>query len=73
MTVDVATEIVTPRKSKIIRKLELRSLEVVNDGDKNLMIFRFPRDVRGAALLTFTHPVKPNNQFYQQSIHCSLR
>ena len=37
-----------------LRKLELKLLEVKNDGDKSLIRFDFPSDIRGTALLT--HP-----------------
>lgn len=37
------------------RELEARSLEMEEDGDKSLIIFKSPRDVEGTALLTFSH------------------
>ncbi len=45
------------------RELEIRSLEVKNDGDKSLTVFHTPRDVRGTALLTFSHGVDPDDQW----------
>ena len=45
------------------RQLEMRVLEVQGDGDKSLTIFRNPRDVRGTALLTHSHGVKPDDQW----------
>jgi outer membrane lipoprotein-sorting protein len=45
------------------RELEIRTLEVKDDGDKSLTIFHNPRDVRGTALLTYSHGVKPDDQW----------
>ena len=45
------------------RELEIRTLEVKNDGDKSLTVFHTPRDVRGTALLTYSHGVDPDDQW----------
>jgi outer membrane lipoprotein-sorting protein len=45
------------------RELEIRTLEVKGDGDKSLTVFHTPRDVRGTALLTFSHGVEPDEQW----------
>ena len=45
------------------RELEIRTLEVKGDGDKSMTIFHTPRDVRGTALLTFSHPVEADEQW----------
>jgi outer membrane lipoprotein-sorting protein len=45
------------------RELEIRTLEVKDDGDKSLTVFHTPRDVRGTALLTFSHGVDPDDQW----------
>jgi len=45
------------------RELEIRTLEVQNDGDKSLTIFHSPRDVRGTALLTYSHRAEPDDQW----------
>lgn len=45
------------------RELEIRTLEVKGDGDKSLTVFHTPRDVRGTALLTFSHGVDPDEQW----------
>ncbi|XCN71252.1 MAG: outer membrane lipoprotein-sorting protein [Candidatus Electrothrix aestuarii] len=37
------------------REMTTKTLEVKNDGDKNLSLFHTPRDIRGTALLTFSH------------------
>ncbi len=48
---------------KSIRQLRVRSLEVSNDGDKGLIIFDSPRDVKGTAFLSFTHKVGDDEQW----------
>ncbi len=45
------------------RKIRIRTLEVADDGDKSLTIFDSPRDVKGTALLTFTHKVGDDDQW----------
>ena len=45
------------------RELEIRTLEVKGDGDKSLTVFHTPRDVRGTALLTFSHGVESDEQW----------
>lgn len=46
-----------------IRSLRVKSLEVEGDGDKSMTIFDEPKDVRGTALLTFSHKVDPDDQW----------
>jgi outer membrane lipoprotein-sorting protein len=45
------------------RELEIRTLEVKGDGDKSMTVFHTPRDVRGTAMLTFSHPVEADEQW----------
>jgi len=45
------------------RKMHNRSLEMSNDGDKTMIIFDQPRDVKGTAFLTYTHSVRPDDQW----------
>ncbi|GAB4347218.1 MAG: outer membrane lipoprotein-sorting protein [Gammaproteobacteria bacterium] len=46
-----------------VRYLRVKVLEVQGDGDKSLTIFDEPRDVKGTALLTFSHGVDPDDQW----------
>jgi len=46
-----------------LRKITNRQLEVENDGDKSLSLFREPKDVEGTAMLTFTHGLEPDDQW----------
>ena len=45
------------------RKISYRQLEVEGDGDKTLSLFHEPRDVRGTAMLTFSHGLEPDDQW----------
>jgi len=45
------------------RQLRVRSMEVENDGDKSMTIFDTPADVKGTALLTFSHKTKNDDQW----------
>ena len=45
------------------RTIRTRSLEVEGDGDKTLSIFDSPRDVKGTAFLSFSHPTTPDDQW----------
>lgn len=45
------------------RHIRIKSLEVENDGDKGLTIFDRPRDVKGTAFLSFSHPLGNDDQW----------
>ncbi len=45
------------------RDLRSRTLEVDGDGDKTLVIFNKPRDVKGTAFLSFSHKTGPDDQW----------
>lgn len=45
------------------RSIRSRVLETEDDGDKSLTIFDSPRDVRGTAMLTFTHKIGNDDQW----------
>jgi len=45
------------------RIIRTRTREVVDDGDKSLLIFDTPKDVKGTALLTFSHRVGDDDQW----------
>ncbi|MCJ8169135.1 outer membrane lipoprotein-sorting protein [Atopomonas sediminilitoris] len=44
------------------RQLRVKNLEYT-DGEKSLMVFDTPRDVRGSALLSYTHPQGEDEQW----------
>ena len=45
------------------RTIKLSSQEVLDDGDKSLSIFSSPRDIKGTAFLSYTHALKPDDQW----------
>ena len=45
------------------REIRSKTLEVDGDGDKALSIFDTPNDVKGTAFLSYTHAVKPDDQW----------
>jgi len=46
-----------------LREIRMKSLEVQDDGDKSLTVFDKPRDVKGTAFLSFSHPVGADDQW----------
>ncbi|MBL1261353.1 MAG: outer membrane lipoprotein-sorting protein [Thiotrichaceae bacterium] len=45
------------------RQMRNKTLEVANDGDKVIIIFDTPRDVKGTAFLSFTHKLEADDQW----------
>lgn len=45
------------------RQIRIRTLEMADDGDKSLSIFDEPADVKGTKMLTFSHGLKPDDQW----------
>jgi outer membrane lipoprotein-sorting protein len=48
---------------EVERKIRMKSLEIVDDGDKALTIFDQPLDVKGTAFLSFSHTIEPDDQW----------
>jgi outer membrane lipoprotein-sorting protein len=46
-----------------VRHIRNRTLEMQDDGDKSLAIFDRPPDVKNTAMLTYTHGLKPDDQW----------
>ncbi|BFM14732.1 outer membrane lipoprotein-sorting protein [Maricurvus nonylphenolicus] len=46
-----------------VRRMRNKTLEQDNDGDKSLIVFDNPRDVKGTAFLSFTHKAGPDDQW----------
>lgn len=46
-----------------LRELRMKNLEVEGDGDKSISIFDSPKDIRGAAFLTFAHVEGADDQW----------
>ena len=45
------------------RAVKVKTLEVIGDGDKGLSIFNTPKDIKGTASLTYSHALKPDEQW----------
>jgi outer membrane lipoprotein-sorting protein len=45
------------------RELRVRTLEMTDDGDKSLVIFDSPRDVKGTAFLSYSHKTGNDDQW----------
>ena len=48
---------------KSLRELRIKVLEVQDDGDKSLTVFDTPRDVKGTSFLSYSHSLKPDDQW----------
>lgn len=48
---------------EVSRQMKSRALEVEDDGDKSMIIFEDPADVKGTALLTFSHKSGDDDQW----------
>ena len=62
----VLTMILENRKGQTSeRRLRIDTLEVPdeNDGDKSLVVFDRPRDIKGTALLSYSHILDPDDQW----------
>jgi len=46
-----------------VRNIRIKTLEVQNDGDKSMSIFDQPADVKGTAMLTWSHGLKSDDQW----------
>jgi outer membrane lipoprotein-sorting protein len=45
------------------RYMTTKTLELIEDGDKSMIVFNSPRDVKGTATLTNTHKIGPDDQW----------
>ncbi len=45
------------------REIQIRTIETPTDGDKSLSIFNDPADIKGTALLTFSHKTAADDQW----------
>jgi outer membrane lipoprotein-sorting protein len=53
----------TSNSQTISREMRQMVLEMQDDGDKIIMVFDRPRDLKGTAILTFTHKTEPDEQW----------
>ncbi|MBU1138502.1 MAG: outer membrane lipoprotein-sorting protein [Proteobacteria bacterium] len=63
LTADMEMVLRNQEGSENRRRIRIRIMETVADGDKGLTIFDSPGDVRGTALLTYGHKVGDDDQW----------
>jgi outer membrane lipoprotein-sorting protein len=61
--VELTMLIASSPESITSREMRQMVLEVAGDGDKSIMVFDRPRDLKGTAILTFTHKSEPDEQW----------
>ena len=55
--------LINAHKDRVTRKMIFKSKEVKNDGDKTLITFEYPLDVKQTKLLTWAHKDKSDDQW----------
>lgn len=62
-TSDMKMILIDEGGNEVTRGLKRSTLEVLGDGDRTLNVFTSPPDVSGTAVLTFSHPKAPDEQW----------
>jgi outer membrane lipoprotein-sorting protein len=62
-TANMVMELRNKQGDTSTRNIRVKTLEVQGDGDKSMSIFDKPADVKGTAFLTFSHALKPDEQW----------
>ncbi|ARU57682.1 outer membrane lipoprotein-sorting protein [Oleiphilus messinensis] len=62
-TADMKMILRNKRGDESVRLLRSKGLEVIEDGDQSIIVFDQPADVRGTALLTYSHKTGPDDQW----------
>ncbi len=62
-TADMTMTLRNRKGQESVRQIRSRNLEVSGDGDKAMSIFDRPADVKGTAMLTFSHGLEPDDQW----------
>lgn len=62
-TASMTMELINRQGRMVSRKIDVSTLETPGDGDKSLSIFLDPADVKGTKSLTFSHGLKPDDQW----------
>jgi hypothetical protein len=60
-TVEMA--LINAQGERVVRKLTIRTLEMKGDGDRSLLTFEWPADVKGTRLLTWAHLKDDDDQW----------
>ena len=61
-TVELTMILSNARGETTEREIQMKSKETEEDGDRTLMVFDTPPDVRGTGLLTYTHLIGEDDQ-----------
>ena len=61
--VDITMILKNANNDMSIRVMEIKTLEQPNDGDKSLTIIKSPKDVKGTALLSYSHALSLDEQW----------
>jgi outer membrane lipoprotein-sorting protein len=62
-TADLKMLLIDQKGNETLRSITRKTLEVEGDGNKSLDIFHLPKDVRGTAVLTYSHGLEPDDQW----------
>lgn len=62
-TADMEMVLQTRSGGVVTREMRQLTLEVADDGDKSILVFDRPRDLKGTAILTHTHRISPDDQW----------
>lgn len=63
MTSNMTMTLTNRHGQKSVREMLIKNFEVTGDGDKGMSVFKNPRDIKGTALLTFSHKVGLDDQW----------
>ncbi len=63
MIADITMVLINRSGEESVRELNMRTLEVIGDGDKSLSVYSNPRDIKGTAFLSFTHALEADEQW----------
>ncbi len=61
---DLAMILKNKQGEKSVRKIKSKTLEVKGDGDKSLLLFQTPRDVKDTTFLTHSHKTRDDQWLY---------
>ena len=62
-TADVIMTLKNRQGDVSVRHMFYKVLEQLQDGDKSIVVFEKPRDIKGVAALTYSHKVSPDDQW----------
>ena len=63
ITADMTMTLKNKQSEETTRFLSFRTLEIIGDGDKSISLFKTPADIKGTAMLTFSHKLDPDDQW----------